>query len=176
MGDADQLSVTRNELESTQSALLARRAELDQMEVELAAVRKEQAQFAQMALDQLQLDMLFKTGASGLTPAGKERLKLLATFLKSNPGIHLNIEGFADPRGDEKANLALSRARAQQVADQLQRVGVSHNRMNVVALGESRSKAAQGDLDAYALERLVRIELVQEHTGRRVADATFRTK
>jgi hypothetical protein len=43
--------------------------------------------------------------------------------------------------------------------------------MSVTALGESHSRAAEGDLDAYALERMVRIELIQEESGNRVANA-----
>jgi len=171
VGAADQLSTTQTELASARNALEARRAELDEVEKQLAVVRQEQAQFAKMALDQLQLEMLFKTGDSNLTAAGEERLSLLATFLMKNPGLRVEIQGFADPRGAEAANLALSDARARQVAQQLQRVGVPRSRMSVTALGESRSRAAEGDLDAYALERMVRIELIQEESGHRVANA-----
>ena len=59
VGAADQLSTTQTELASARNALEARRAELDGVEKQLAVVRQEQAQFAKMSLDQLQLEMLF---------------------------------------------------------------------------------------------------------------------
>ena len=65
-----------------------------------------------MALDQLQLEMLFKTGDSSLTPGGIDRLGLLAAFLEKNLDLDIVIAGFSDPRGNSAANLALSKARA----------------------------------------------------------------
>ncbi len=173
VADADSYEVAASELASTQFELASAQSELDRLNRDLDAAKSEQARFAKMALDQLQLEMLFKTGDAKLTPNGQDRLELLATFLKKNPDLTIQIEGFADPRGDAKANLALSKARAQQVADALAKVGVRPSRMTVVAHGESQSKAIQGDVDAYAMERLVRIELNRAESGRRVADVTL---
>ncbi len=156
-------------LEDTNKQLAAANEALTTVQSQLDASRQEQRRFARMALEQLQLEMLFKTGESAVTDKGRERLALLATFLKRNKDLEVTVSGFADPRGDAAANLALSKARAEQVVTQLASVGVPRSRMRVLAHGESHSSALAGDLDAYALERVVSIELTQDDTQRSVA-------
>lgn len=171
--EADAYQMAASDLQRAETQLAATQRELVQLNRDLASARSEQARFAKMALDQLQLEMLFKTGDASLTASGEDRLELLATFLRNNPDLSIQIEGYADPRGDATANLALSQARAQQVADTLAKVGIHRDRMKVLAHGESQSKAGAGDVDAYAMERLVRIELNRAESGRRVADITL---
>jgi len=126
-----------------------------------------------MALDQLQLEMLFKTGDSALTLGGIDRLNMLATFLAKNPDVDVEITGYADPRGGSQANMALSKARAQTVADQLSAQGINTSRLRVAALGESASLADEGDHDAYALERRVQIALQQRGSGSHLASVAL---
>ncbi len=160
------LDKTRAELDTTQSELLVVRGQLD-------ATREEQARFARLALEQLQLEMLFRSNDSRLTSAGEERLALLAMFLKRHADLTVHIAGYADPRGDADSNLALSRARAERVAEQLTAAGVTPARLEVLAFGEQHSIASEGDMDAYALERRVHISLQQGSTARRVAEVTL---
>lgn len=173
VADADQYAVADEELTSAQREIARQQAALDTLTTQLDSAQTEQRRFARMALDQLQLELLFTTGRSELTRQGRERLALLGTFLNKNPDLNIDIEGFADPRGDTAANLALSRARARQVAAALSEEGVSQDRMEVIAHGESRSTSPEGDYDAYALERVVRIELKREHTNHQVAEVTL---
>jgi len=161
-----QLRRTHEELDTAHEELLAIRGELED-------ARLEQARFAQLALEQLQLEMLFKSNESRLTTAGEDRLALLATFLLRHPDLTVHIAGYADPRGDAHSNLALSRARAERVAQHLVAAGVSDGRLEVLAFGEEQSSALPGDTDAYALERRVHISLEQGLTARRVAEVTL---
>lgn len=167
--NADQYAATAAALEDVEGALVAREAELKVLEQELAGARESQQRFARMALDQLQLEMLFKTGDSSLTPSGIDRLGLLATFLEKNLDLDIVIAGFSDPRGNSAANLALSKARAQRVADQLMSQGIEADRLQVEAYGETQSTAQEGDQDAYALERRVQIALQRRDDGRQLA-------
>ena len=162
--------VVRTELVDTQRRLSTTEQELARVESGLDDALREQAQFARLALEQLQLEMLFRTNDSQLTEAGQERLALLATFLQRNPDLTVRIAGYADPRGDVDANMALSRARAQRVAEQLILAGVQGSRLTVTAHGESQSLAAEGDTEGYALERRVHIVLDQGADQRRVAE------
>ena len=167
--NADQYAATAAALEDMEVALVAREAELKVLEQELAGARESQQRFARMALDQLQLEMLFKTGDSSLTPSGIDRLGLLATFLEKNLDLDIVITGFSDPRGNSAANLALSKARAQRVADQLMSQGINADRLQVQAYGETQSTAQEGDQDAYAFERRVQIALQRRDDGRQLA-------
>lgn len=170
VGGADQLVTARSELEQSQSALAQAEAQLVETQQALALAEAKQQRYARMALEQLQLEMLFRTGASDLTEQGRARLALLADFLTDNDDLAVMIEGYADPRGDADSNLALSLARAEQVSAVLAAAGVSPDRLKVTAMGESNSTAADGDLDAYALERVVRIGLRRWISGAVVAE------
>jgi len=171
---ADDLTRVSAVLAATESRLEISQQQVASRERTLQQYQAEQERFARMALDQLQLDMLFKTGASQLTQAGEERLALLATFLKRNTTLDIHIEGYADPRGSTAANLALSKARAQGVANALSAKGVARVRMSVVAYGESQSTALPEDHDSYALERRVNIELRRQGDSQSVAAIELR--
>lgn len=176
VADADEHDAMRVSLDKTTQSLETRKSELASLQQQLASAQREQARFAKMALDQLQLEMLFHTGDSSLTPQGEQRLELLAVFLRANPDLDIQVEGFADPRGEASTNLALSRARAEQVVNQLSGAGVAAKRMTVIAHGETQSSAVAGDRDAYALERVVRIELSRGDSRRDVAGITLPAK
>ncbi len=80
-------------------------------------------------------------------------------FLAEQPEIDVMLSGYADPRGDDEFNLELSEQRVRSVADSLQASGVGPERITINAYGDRQSSAVDGDLDAYALERRVTIEL-----------------
>jgi len=87
----------------------------------------------------LQMDLLFHTNATGLDDVDHKRIEQLASFLKRYPSLAVQLDGFADPRGKQQKNQALSEQRIETVKQQLSSV------------------ATRGDLDAYALERRVSI-------------------
>lgn len=165
VADADQLDDASAQLATLKETLSQTQTELATQSHALDAARAQQQQYARMALDQLQLELLFRTADSQLTEAGQNRLALLATFLANNPDLSVLIEGFADPRGAEAANLALSKARAEQVAKALTETGVARERLSVVAHGETLSAVQAGDVDGYALERRVSIQLLRTGTN-----------
>ena len=117
--------------------------------------------FAQIALDQLQLELLFKTGDSELTTSGQQRITYLANFLVNNPALTIRLDGYTDPRGDTAFNQALSEKRVESVAALLIDQGVEQQRIKTYSHGASQSQSAVGDYDAYALERVVKIQLSQ---------------
>ncbi len=170
---ADELHITEQALVATQADLALAHSELSKVNADLEIVQMEQERFAKLALEQLQLEMLFKTNDSRLTTGGEDRLALLATFLNRNEGLSVRIEGYADPRGDSASNMALSLARAERVAQQLLEAGVAPSRMTVLAHGETQALAIEGDTDAYALERRVHIAIDQGAGNRQVAEVTI---
>ncbi|MEP5764354.1 MAG: OmpA family protein [Halieaceae bacterium] len=150
----DQLTLARADLEQSQSRLAQASADLEE-------VRSANLQYAQLVLDQLELEMLFKTNATELTPTGQQRLARLAEFLAANPAIAIRLDGYADPRGEETYNEQLSLGRVSHVARTLAEYGVDAQRIESFSHGASQSSAGQGDYDAYALERAVKINLSQ---------------
>lgn len=85
----------------------------------------------------------------------------VATCLKTGPlaGEQIRLVGRADPRGSAQYNRRLGQARAEAVANALQRDGLARDRMKVVSRGE-QGFAGGGSKLAHALQRRVDIQLV----------------
>ena len=103
------------------------------------------------------MDLLFRTDEAVLSDGTGDRLAQLAGTLAEMPGIQIRLDGFADERGDEDYNLALSERRVQYIRNQFVAAGIDPDRINVKAHGES--DAADATLDSYALERRVSVTL-----------------
>jgi OmpA-OmpF porin, OOP family len=66
----------------------------------------------------------FETGSTSLTPQSRAQIANVAAVLKAYPTTRVIIAGYTDNTGDEAANLALSRGRAEAVMDALRNEGV----------------------------------------------------
>jgi outer membrane protein OmpA-like peptidoglycan-associated protein len=73
------------------------------------------------------------------------------------PGIQIQLDGFADERGNAAYNQKLSRKRVEFVRRQLIARGVDASRIGIAAHGES--KAVDNEVDSFALERRVSMTL-----------------
>ncbi len=105
----------------------------------------------------INLDLLFRTDEFALTDMTGNRLAELAGTLATLPDIRVRLDGFADERGDEEYNLALSGKRVNFVHDLLVAAGVNPDRIDASAHGES--SAQDESADSYALERRVSLTL-----------------
>lgn len=152
---AAELMGDKNELIETNRTLTAQLASLSQA-VEQARTAKPDAP---SGLEGLSGDVLFRTGSAELTPVMSQQVQSLAQALAKSPGLKIRLDGYADPRGTEQDNLQLSESRANAVRDLLLAAGVSEESLEVNAYGKARSEAEAGDLDAYALERRVRMTI-----------------
>lgn len=105
----------------------------------------------------IDMDLLFRTDEAVLADTTGDRLAQLAGSLASMPDIHIQLDGFADERGDSNYNLELSERRVKFIRDQFVVAGVHPGRISVSAHGES--VAQDESLDSYALERRVSVKL-----------------
>ena len=105
----------------------------------------------------IDMDLLFRTDESVLADTTGDRLAQLAGTLASMPDVQIQLDGFADERGDEQYNHALSEKRVDFVREQFIVAGVDPNRIKVSAHGES--VAQDETADSYALERRVSVKL-----------------
>lgn len=103
------------------------------------------------------MDLLFRTDEHTLADTTGIRLNELATTLASMPDIQVQLDGFADERGDESYNHELSAKRVDFVREQLITAGIEESRITVAAHGESPAQDAT--TDSYALERRVSLTL-----------------
>ena len=103
------------------------------------------------------MDLLFRTDEHTLADTTGIRLNELATTLATMPDIQVQLDGFADERGDETYNQSLSEKRVNFVREQLIGAGIDESRITVAAHGESPAQDANPD--SFALERRVSLTL-----------------
>ena len=108
---------------------------------------------------QLGLDVSFRTGDDSVAAQAMSPLLKLGALAASLPQAQLCVAGFADPRGSDAYNDELSLRRATNVAAVLTSAGVPRERIRIEGHGKTEAREADGDLDAYALERRVRVRL-----------------
>ena len=83
----------------------------------------------------------------------RDTLSANADWLKSNPGIQLQIEGHCDIRGTEEYNLALGERRANAVKSYLVSLGVDEARLFTISYGEEMLADSGLSSEAHAKNR-----------------------
>lgn len=100
--------------------------------------------------------ILFETNSDQLNPASFGILKEIATTLKENPSVQVQIVGHTDSDGDEKANQLLSERRAKSVATALvDEFGIEASRLQTTGKGESDPVAPNDNSQNKAQNRRV---------------------
>ncbi len=85
-------------------------------------------------------------------------LDRVADILQANPSLKVEIQGHTDSIGSAEYNMALSKRRAQAVADYLASHGISADRLTVVGMGESQPIASNDTEEGRARNRRVQIK------------------
>jgi len=85
--------------------------------------------------------LLFDAGKATLQAASQEQLANVAAILKAYPLIRIRIGGYTDNTGDPAINLRLSEERADNVMDELVRLGIDPDRMSARGYGEQNPVA-----------------------------------
>jgi outer membrane protein OmpA-like peptidoglycan-associated protein len=161
--------VAKKALASDLSQSEAQRTNLSQNVTELnvsltaARAKGDKLDLALKNTDELETDVGFRTNDDSINSQALSPLLKLGALAASMQDVKVRVSGYADPRGSEEVNDALSRRRAEAVAAVLEKAGLPKDRMVVEGHGKSESTATDGDLDGYAFERKVTVRL--EHAG-----------
>jgi len=171
-GIGDNMQRKSDEIDSLSAELAASRTEvvklerdmsrmdrnLDTLSAELQRLQRYASpEIASLLQAGIAMDLLFRTDEAVLADTTGGRLHELATTLASMPAIHVQLDGFADERGDADYNQQLSEQRVNFIRDQLVAAGVDATRISATAHGESPAQDAS--VDSYALERRVSLKL-----------------
>ncbi len=105
----------------------------------------------------IEMDLLFRTDEYALADTTGDRLATLARDVAQMRDLRVQLDGFADERGDADYNLELSQKRVEFVRDQLVAAGIEPSRIQATAHGEA--PAQDSSADSYALERRVSLTL-----------------
>ena len=102
-------------------------------------------------------NIYFEFDSDVVLPASRRLLDHSASILLRYPDLQVEIAGYADVRGSERYNMALSLRRAEAVRGYLEQAGVNTANLTVRGYGESQSVAS--DLAAATLAEDRRVEL-----------------
>ena len=154
----DGLESLEDSLDKSTNTVAFLQGDLDRLSGEVERLRNvARPELVSLLQAGIAMDLLFRTDEFALADTTGDRLSTLAATLASMPGIRIQLDGFADERGDEKYNLALSGKRVNFVREQFVAAGVHPDRINVSAHGESVAQDATAD--SFALERRVSVKL-----------------
>ena len=141
--------------------------DIERVTAQLASERSAHREDLQQALS---VEVFFRTEDATLDGATADRLAKLGGMMAPLDGTVIHLEGFADARGTEKYNAELSATRAGAVRDALIHGGMPAER--IVMRAEGETGAAATDADGMALERRVRLDVVDMGDAGRVAHET----
>jgi outer membrane protein OmpA-like peptidoglycan-associated protein len=114
----------------------------------------------------LQEDVLFRTDSADLRPGAIEKLRPLAGYLRSNPGVRVAIIGYTDSRGSDAHNQDLSERRADSVRAAFDEMGVTRARFRVEGRGERQPVATNATPAGMRLNRRVEVTLLGQRADR----------
>lgn len=161
----DTLHRKNDTIQQLDSSLQQSRSDLRKLNANYDAVSNDLDQLQALARPELinmleagiAMDLLFRTDEAVLADTTGDRLAQLGRTVAAMPDVQVELDGFADERGDESYNLQLSGQRVAFVRKQLVSAGVHPSRIRASAHGEA---VAQDDsADSYALERRVSLRL-----------------
>ncbi|MHA7944162.1 OmpA family protein [Formosa sp. 3Alg 14/1] len=99
----------------------------------------------------------FATNKADLTAAAKENLDAIAEVFIEFPDTNLLVEGHTDNTGNDDYNMTLSKKRAQSVVTYLQSKGVTGDRFDVNAYGETKPRFDNNTSEGRSKNRRVEI-------------------
>jgi len=95
----------------------------------------------------------------------RANLQAVASYLNSNPGTKLLIEGNCDERGTEEYNRALGERRALAARQALSNMGVDPSRVRTISYGKDKPVDPGHDESAWAQNRRDDFVLLHPRTG-----------
>ncbi len=101
----------------------------------------------------------FETAKATLLPESQVTLDRVAASLAAHPDLKVEVAGHTDSRGRRAANIRLSQARAQAVADYLVGRGIAASRLSAKGYGPDRPVGDNATEEGRARNR--RVELLR---------------
>ncbi len=100
------------------------------------------------------VNIFFDFNSSKIDKGATNAINVLRTYMKKNPGVNVNLVGYADEKGPEDYNKKLSTERAEAVANVLVKAGIGESRLSTEGRGEDTS-VDEGSPNARQLARRV---------------------
>ncbi|NNG13566.1 MAG: sortase-associated OmpA-like protein PdsO [Gammaproteobacteria bacterium] len=113
----------------------------------------------------MRIDVLFRTNSEAIEPHYTSQLQRVIAVMKLFPDVDIQLAGHADPRGPETDNLALSKRRIDNIRQAMIKAGITNTRIHATAWGERQTISTSRDIEAYAFDRRVVIDFINQPSG-----------
>jgi OmpA-OmpF porin, OOP family len=117
-----------------------------------------EVEFFKRAINEGYVNVYYAFDSSKPLAYSTTSIAYVANFLQKNPGVNVEVKGFADELGPEDYNLKLSERRAKAVRDQLVAAGIDASRVTFKGYGEDTS-VDKKSADARQLARRASFEV-----------------
>ena len=163
---ADRYELLSENADQTKRKLGTLKTRLSSAEHKIRTAQLKTNEYAELALEQLALELFFDSNQGQLDEHDVLRLTKLSKYLNAHPELNVQLHGFTDPRGNKQYNQKLSQRRVDAVKDSLISQGVQDDRIDTTGYGSTLSSASKGDEIAYSKERSVKIEISKAEIAR----------
>jgi OmpA-OmpF porin, OOP family len=119
----------------------------------------EEVDYLKKAINDGYVNVYFAFDSSKPLGYSSSAANYVANFMKRNPGVRVELKGYADEIGPEDYNMKLSERRAKAVYDLLIAAGIDASRMSYKGFGEDTS-VDRRSADARQLARRVSFEVL----------------
>lgn len=99
------------------------------------------------------MPVYFPFDTFAVAPTESAKISAIVTFLKTNSGTGVVIEGNCDERGTQEYNRALGERRASAVKDELVANGISEDRIRTLSYGEDKPAVSGSNNTAWQRNR-----------------------
>ena len=106
-------------------------------------------------------DLFFVQSRSEILPESLPTLDNLSMILKANPTMVIELGGHTDNIGSKKANLQLSKSRAESVKNYLLQLGIRDNRLKTTGYGSKYPKNKNTDPESRKENRRVEVKILK---------------
>jgi len=104
-------------------------------------------------------NIFFDFDDTKIRPFSVTEMNRIYDFLHNNPGISVEVAGYADSKGSDDYNKKLSRERAQSVVNYLHSMGIDKRRMMAVGYGEEGANDDKNEVSDQSRNSNRRVEL-----------------
>lgn len=110
----------------------------------------------------ISVDVNFATNSDVVGQEYRYQVQQLADFMKANPGISVEIKGYADPRGETGFNKDLALHRATAIKKMLvEDYSIGAKRLSAVGIGETARVAPHNGIEGNYRNRRVEARIIE---------------
>lgn len=102
-------------------------------------------------------NILFDFDKSEIRGDETSKVAAVAAYLNQNPSAKVGLDGYADPRGTDAYNQALSERRVNAIHEALVKAGVPTHKIQTGAFGEKRLKCGEKTEECWQRDRRVEV-------------------